>query len=100
MAYDLSLADRITDVLTARRVNFTTKKMFGGVLAERLMVRLDPAREAEAMQRPGCQAMDFTKRPMKGFVFVNAAGYDDDAHLEYWLDLALGFNPRAKASKK
>ncbi len=112
MAYDSSLADRVTDQLTARRVRFDTKAMMGGlcfmvndkmclgVTKDRLMVRLDPAVEAEARQRPGCLAMDFTGRPMKGFVFVHSEGYESEADLRHWVDLALAFNPKAKASKK
>lgn len=112
MAYDLSLADRVTDTLTARRVGFATKAMFGGlcfmvddkmclgVLDTRLMVRLDPEVEPEALQRPGAGPMAFTGRPMKGYVFVDAEGHDSDRSLRQWIDWALAFNPKAKASKK
>jgi hypothetical protein len=44
--------------------------------------------------------MDFTGRPMKGFVFVEQCGMDTSGQLGGWLALALEFNPRAKASKK
>ena len=112
MAYDTALADRITDLFTARRVSFETKAMMGGlcfmvngkmclgVEKARLMVRLDPAVEAEALTRPGCKPMDFTGRPMKGYVFVHPEGYATEAQLRRWVDLALEFNPKAKASKK
>jgi TfoX/Sxy family transcriptional regulator of competence genes len=112
MAYDHALADRITDTFTAQRVPFETKAMFGGlcfmvrgkmcvgVLKQQLMVRLDPALEDEALKRRGCRPMDFTKRPMKGFVFVEPGGTETDADLKLWLGLALEFNPKAKASKK
>lgn len=112
MAYDTALADRLTDLLTARKVAFESKAMMGGlcfmvdgkmcvgVTKERLMVRLDPAVEAAVLKKPGCKPMDFTGRPMKGFVFVLPEGCDAEAQLKYWLTLALDFNPRAKASKK
>ncbi len=112
MAYDTALADRVTDMFTARRVPFETKAMMGGlcfmvdgkmcvgVEKDRLMVRLDPAVEAGALARPGCKPMDFTGRPMKGYVFVHPEGCETAALLRHWLDLALEFNPRAKASKK
>jgi len=112
MAYDTSLADRITDLLTARRFRFETKAMMGGlcfmvndkmcmgVTQQRLMVRLDPAVEAESLQRPGCAPMDFTGRPMKGYVYVHPEGHDTEQDLRHWVDLALAFNPKAKASKK
>ncbi|MDP1620869.1 MAG: hypothetical protein Q8M08_00880 [Bacteroidales bacterium] len=44
--------------------------------------------------------MDFTHRPMKGFIFVDPEGIDKDQDLEYFIRLALDFNPRAKSSKK
>jgi TfoX/Sxy family transcriptional regulator of competence genes len=112
MAYDTALADRITDLFTARRVSFETKAMMGGlcfmvngkmclgVEKARLMVRLDPEVEAKALAQPGCKPMDFTGRPMKGYVFVHPEGYSSEAHLRHWVDLALEFNPKAKASKK
>ena len=112
MAYDTALADRITDALTSRRVNFFTKRMFGGlcvmvndkmclgVLDTRLMVRLDPAVEAAALKRPGCRPMDFTGRPMKGYVFVDVDACETEKELAHWIGLALEFNPRAAMAKK
>ena len=56
--------------------------------------------EATGMKRPGCKPMDFTGRPMKGYVFVDPAGTDTEAALREWLQLALDFNSKAKSSKK
>ena len=112
MAYDNALADRVTDLLVAQRTSFETKAMMGGlclmvngkmcvgVEKQRLMVRLDPAVEAEALKHVGCTPMDFTGRPMKGYVFVQPEGYESDVQLRHWIKLALEFNPKAKASKK
>lgn len=44
--------------------------------------------------------MDFTGRPMKGYIFVTPDGFDSDENLSYWIDLCLLYNPLAKASKK
>ena len=112
MAYDTSLSDRVTDLLTARHAPFETKAMMGGlcfmvndkmclgVTGTRLMVRLDPAVQEESLQRPGCKPMDFTGRPMKGFVYVFPEGHESDPQLRHWVNLALAFNPKAKASKQ
>lgn len=112
MAYDSSITDRLTDQLTQLRVAFETKAMMGGlcfmvdgkmclgVIGERLMVRLDPAVEQESLQRPGCKPMDFTGRPMRGYVFVHPEGIDTERELRHWVALALEFNPKAKAAKK
>jgi len=44
--------------------------------------------------------MDFTGRPMKGFIFVGPDGTRSIKDLEYWVTLALDFNKNAKSSKK
>ncbi len=44
--------------------------------------------------------MDFTKKPMIGYVYVEPEGIDMDEDLEYWIQLSLDFNPQAKSSKK
>lgn len=75
-------------------------KMCVGVEKERLMVRLDPARYDEVMEKEGCKPMDFTGKVMKGFVFVDAEVLTTKKKLEYWVKLALEYNKIAKASKK
>jgi hypothetical protein len=44
--------------------------------------------------------MDFTKRPMKGYLFVEPASIDFEKDLEFWIDKCLAFNPHAKSSKR
>ena len=111
MAYDEQLAERVRNGFRRRQTAFEEKRMMGGlcflvdgkmsvgVEKERLMVRLDPEIYEQALKRKGCVPMDFTGRPMRGFVFVHMAGYAKEQDLGSWLDLALEFNPKAKASK-
>jgi len=112
MAYDENLADRIRNVFNERRIHFEEKKMMGGwcllvddkmcigVVKNSLMARIDPEIHAETLTRPGCREMDFTGRPMKGFVFVDPEAVDLDQDLEDWVQMCLDFNPKARASKK
>ncbi len=112
MAYDEFLAERIRRVFNEIHVPFEEKKMMGGVcylisdkmcvgvVKNQLMARIDPEIQDEALTRKGCKEMDFTHRPMKGFVFVEPEGTDMDKDLEYWIRLALEYNPKAKSSKK
>ncbi len=111
MVYSEPLAERIRKAL-AKTPRVDEKKMMGGltfmvngkmcvgVLKDDLMVRLDPAIHDATLKRKGCRPMDFTGRPMKGFVFVSPKGTDNKKDLHYWIDLALDFNKKAKASKK
>ena len=111
MAYDEQLAERIRRGFNQARVRFEEKRMMGGlcfmvdgkmcvgVEKSRLMARIDPVAYEDALGKKGCVPMDFTGRPMRGFVFVNPEGLTTDARLEAWLNLALEFNPKAKSSK-
>ena len=112
MAYNELLADRIRKVFIDEKVSFKEKKMMGGltfmvndkmcvgVSKDDLMARIDPDKYSEAFTKKGCREMDFTGRPMKGFVFVEPDGTDFNKDLEYWINLALEYNPKAKSSKK
>ena len=112
MPYDESLASRIGKFFTAKRVAFESKRMMGGLVfmvngkmcvgveQSRLMARIDPDEQIAALARKGCSPMDFTGRPMRGFVFVATEALRTDAQLESWLGLALAFNPKAMASKR
>ena len=112
MAYDLHLADRIRAELNARGVKFKAKEMFGGIaymvkdkmcvgiVKNDLMARIDPEIFDVAVKKPGTRPMDFSGRPMKGYVYVNPKGVDAAKDLKYWIGLCLDFNPKAKSSKK
>lgn len=111
MAYNPDLAARVRQWFRSQGVATEEKRMMGGlcflangkmclgVESDRLMVRLDPALYEAVLQRPGCRPMDFTGRPMKGFVWVMQNAVATDQGLHEWASLALEFNPRAKSSK-
>lgn len=112
MAFDERLAKRVRDLFRVSNVVCEEKKMMGGlcfmvdgkmcigVEKDRLMARIDPSEYDAALGRKGCIPMDFTGRPMRGFVFVNPEGIESRADLRYWISLALEFNPRAIASRR
>ena len=112
MAYNEKLADRVRELIVEEQKNVEEKKMFGGlcfmvndkmcigVEKERLMVRINPQKNDEVMEREGCRPMDFTGKVMKGFVFVDEDALQTKKQLQYWVNLALEYNKIAKASKK
>lgn len=110
MPYNENLANRIRGALCdiskvgekkmMGGLTFMVKnKMCVGILGDDLMARIDPAIYEKTLEKRGCREMDFTGRPMKGFVFVTPEGTRTKKDLEYWINLALDFNKRAKASK-
>jgi hypothetical protein len=64
-----------------------------------MMCRIDPEIFEEVLERNGCRPMIHGKRIMKGFVFVREEGYNRKKDFDYWIDLALDFNKRAKPAK-
>ena len=112
MAFSEYLADRVRSSLKGLNSTFEEKKMFGGmsfmvddkmcvgIINDDLMVRTDPEHQNEFLKETGCRIMDFTKRPMKGYLYVSAEGIDMDEDLDKWVQRCLDFNPMAKASKK
>ncbi|PWH82696.1 RNA methyltransferase [Algibacter marinivivus] len=118
MAYDEYLADRIRRQLKEKRTAFSELKMMGGLCFKvddkmlcgihidkkygdsLLMARIGLDTYEKELEKSECLPMDFTGRPMKGYIFVTPDGFDNENDLSYWLDLCLTFNPMAKASKK
>jgi TfoX/Sxy family transcriptional regulator of competence genes len=110
MAYNELLADRIREILVGQPeieekhmmggVAFMVdNKMCVGVIKDEMMARIDPDIFEEALEKHGCRPMDFTGKPMKGWVFISPEGIEKVKDLEYWIGLALDFNKKAKASK-
>jgi TfoX/Sxy family transcriptional regulator of competence genes len=69
-----------------------------GVEQNQLMVRVGPQRYQEALQKTHARPMDFTGRPIKGFVYVPPEGVATDVSLKEWVqlgvDFALGLPPK------
>ncbi|MGH7451421.1 MAG: TfoX/Sxy family protein [bacterium] len=111
MAYNETLAQRVREALSAQP-KVEEKKMMGGltlmvngkmcagIVRDDLMARIAPEAYETALTKKGCREMDFTGKPMKGFVFISPEGTRLKEDLDYWIGLALDFNKRAKASKK
>ncbi|MBI1806966.1 MAG: TfoX/Sxy family protein [Ignavibacteria bacterium] len=102
MAYSETLASRIREML-ARKRGFTEKAMFGGVsflfegkmfcgvLNDDLVVRVNPEDSEILLQKQHVRPMDFTGRPMKGFLYISPAGYKTDRALLKWITMSIDF---------
>ena len=110
MAYDEGLADRVRAIFRARGAAFQRgvleKRMFGGLVFMihgnmccgvrngELMLRLGPQEAEAALKRAHTRPVDWSRRPMKGFLFVREQGIDLDRDLEEWVETAVAFVQR------
>lgn len=111
MAVNEKLTERVREALAdVKRV--TEKKMFRGITFmvngkmcvsvgdEEMMCRIDPDIVEEVLEKEGARPMVHAGRTMKGFVFVHESAITRKKEFDYWINLALAFNKKAKASKK
>ena len=110
MAYDEFWGDRIRQIMKTKNVTFLEKKMMGGLIfmvhekmtlgihmdkkygGSFLMAKIGQKAYQIEIEKEVCLPMDFTGRPMKGYIFITPEGFDTEEQIAYWIDLALKFN--------
>jgi hypothetical protein len=114
--YDPATADRLRAAVAPRLppgARLDEKKMFGGValmvdrhmcvgvIEDRVVARIGVDAFTDAMELADIGPMDFTGRPMKGWVFLQAPLVADPERLGQWVQAALDFvrSLPAKADK-
>ncbi len=65
--------------------------MFIGIAGNSLMARVGPESYEATLALPHVRVMDFTGRPMKGYVFVDPPGIERDRDLWGWAERCGGF---------
>ena len=116
MAYDEKLAAKVRRAL-GDRTEFSEKKMFGGIcflvrghmccgLADGdLMLRVGVVQAEALLRESGTRPMDFTGKPMRGYLFVQAERTATAREVARWVAFALDFvrtlpAKRVKESKR
>jgi TfoX/Sxy family transcriptional regulator of competence genes len=102
MAYNEDLAERVRRALRDDH-DVTEKRMFGGlafllrghmcvgISNDDLMVRVGPAAYNNLVRQPHARPMDFTGKPMKGFLYVASTGLASDFDLLRWVNHGVGY---------
>lgn len=112
MAYDEAFANRIRNALAADPA-LTEKKMFGGlaflyrglmfvgVSGSKLMARVGKENYQNSLSQKHVREMDFTGKPMQGYVYVEPLGIESDEQVNFWLQRCKQFVSTlpAKAAK-
>ncbi|HQK97463.1 MAG TPA: TfoX/Sxy family protein, partial [Bacteroidia bacterium] len=118
MPFNETTAQRIREFFLKNNTDFYEKKMFSGLCfmvddkmccgthidketgEDFLLCRIGEDAYQSALEMDNVIPMEFTGKPMKGYVFVLERGHSRAKDLDYWLGLCLKFNPLAKTSKK
>ena len=102
MSYNETLLERMRPYLEIRPA-VSEKKMFGGIgflvngnmccgiWQDLLVIRLSKEDANEALDQPHIRPMDITGKPMRGWIFVEPAGYKDPDDLVSWIERAYAF---------
>ena len=102
MAYNEALAERIRKRMEKRK-GFSERKMFGGIcfmingnmacgiVGDDLMVRVGLRDYLKLLKKSYARPMDFTGRPLRGFVYVSAKGCDRQASLNKWIEIGTDY---------
>ncbi len=100
--YDERLAERVRKSLAGRK-KVTERRMFGGVafmldgkmfcgvINDDLVIRTGPESYERALAKPHARPMDFTGRPMRGFVYVGSGGCKTGKTLSAWVDSGIKY---------
>ena len=102
MAYNEGLADRVR-ALMGGYSGVREQKMFGGlafmldgnmacgIMGSDLIIRVGKENLDEALSQPHSRPFDFTGRPMRSFVYVDAEGIASDEGLKEWTGRGLAY---------
>lgn len=103
MSYDQALASRIRKYFE-NHLNVEEKKMFGGLAFmvnghmcvgandHRLMARVGPQSYMHVLEdNMYATIMDFTGKPLKGFLYMEPEATDTDEELFKWIELCENF---------
>ena len=110
MSYDEKVAERLGNTFS-RYKGVVEKKMFGGIaymyrehmcvgiVDDMLMVRVGPEKYEKALSEKHVKPMDFTGKPMRGYVYVESAGFETEKNLKKWIDRGIEFVKTLPAKK-
>ena len=112
MAYDTLLADRVREYLAEfPKLDIEEKEMFSGlaflvngkmcvnISGQNLMCRFDPTLTEELSEKVGFIQTIMKGKEYKGYCYVEPTGIKNKKDFEFWINLCLDFNDRAKSSK-
>ena len=113
MAYSITLANRVREYLAEiSHITVEEKAMFGGLAflvndkmcinigEDTLMCRFAPEQTEDLAERQGFSPVVMRGKVLSGYCYVDPTRYNQKKDFDFWLQLCLEFNSKAKSSKK
>ncbi len=113
MTYDEKLANKIRIYLEKfRELKVEEKRMFRGITfmindkmcisvsGNNMMCRFDPGLQEDVAEKKGFQPMIMKGKEIKGYCYINPIGFESKRDFQYWINLCLDYNERAKMTRK
>lgn len=101
MAFNETLANRLREAFLSKKIDVEEKRMFGGiafmyrgkmccgVVKDELMVRAINEKMEQVLESPYVREMDFTGKPLKGFVYVGQEALKSISSFDPWIELGV-----------
>lgn len=101
MAFNENLANKLRETFLAKNIEIEEKRMFGGitfmykgkmccgVATDELMVRVVVDKMEKLLERPYVREMDFTGRPLKGFLYVGQEALQSVDSFREWIEYGI-----------
>ena len=111
MPFDEKIAGQVRAMIANCTDNVEEKVMFGGlcfmvndkicigVKKDTLLVRIAPEVYEQEKEKDGRQPMVHQGKPVKSYLFVDYDSMHNHENLQYWVKLALDYNPHAPLSQ-
>lgn len=113
MPYAPQLAEKVREHLSQYSpLDIEEKRMFRGlafivngkmcvnISGNNLMCRFDPELTHDIALRKGFLPVIMKGKTIKGYCYVEPIGFRNTKDFQFWMQLCLAFNERAKSSKK
>jgi len=103
MAYNEKLTEKVRTALSTIP-GVEEKRMFSGITFmvngkmcisvgdDRIMCRIDPAIQNDALKKTAVRPVIMKGREYKGYVYIGEEGINVKEDFDYWIRLALDFN--------
>jgi len=103
MAYNEKLTEKVRTALSSIP-EVEEKRMFSGITFmvngkmcisvgdDRIMCRIDPAIQNDALKKTAVRPVIMKGREYKGYVYIGEEGINVKEDFDYWIKLALDFN--------